>query len=67
LDKIERAIGLVPDDDGAWSYKGYLLFEMAKLAEINGQREQQAKYRRQADEAWAQSRELKEQKEKRAK
>jgi tetratricopeptide (TPR) repeat protein len=65
LDNIERAIGLAPDDDVAWNYKGHLLFEMAKLAEMNGQHAEQLKYRRQADEAWARDKELKEEKEKR--
>lgn len=66
LEKIERAISLAPKDDAAWSYKGHLLFEMAKLAEMNGQRKQQAEYRQQADEAWAQSTALQAAKEQRA-
>jgi tetratricopeptide (TPR) repeat protein len=58
LDYIEKAISLAPNFSKAWGYKGNLLYEMAKIFNMEGQREQQAKYRKLGDGAWERSKAL---------
>jgi tetratricopeptide (TPR) repeat protein len=58
LEQVETAIQLDPTNDRAWGYKTNLLLEAAKLAEMDGNKERQDQYKKQADEAQARTREL---------
>jgi tetratricopeptide (TPR) repeat protein len=51
LEFVEQAIGLDPDSDRAWAHKTNLLFEMMKLAEMDGDWERSDSYERRAAEA----------------
>jgi len=62
LENTERAISLEPDNDVAWSYKGNLLIEMAKLSEMDGLRAERVEYERQSAEAMQRNAELREEK-----
>jgi hypothetical protein len=62
LQFVETAIQLDPTNDRAWGYKTSLLLEAAKLAEMDGKKDQQEQYKKQADEAQKRTQELHEQK-----
>ena len=53
MELIEQAINLNASNPAAWSYKANLLREMAKLVEIDGNKDQGASYNQRADEAEA--------------
>lgn len=46
LDMVETAITLEPENTAAWSYKTNLLVEMAKLYEMEGNRNRRGEYKR---------------------
>jgi len=58
LDEVGKAIALDPNNDSAWSYKGNLLLEASKLAEMDGDVARKAAYKQQADQAIKAAREL---------
>jgi tetratricopeptide (TPR) repeat protein len=58
LEEVETAIRLDPNSERAWGYKTNLLLESAKLAEMDGNKERQAQFKKQADEAQARTKEL---------
>lgn len=51
LELVNKAVELAPNSDSAWSYKANLLGQMARVAEMDGNAEQQEQYKAQADEA----------------
>jgi tetratricopeptide (TPR) repeat protein len=62
LQQIETAIQLDPTNDRAWGYKTNLLLEAAKLAEMDGKKDESTQYKKQADEAQQRTKELHDQK-----
>ncbi len=61
MELIEQALSLKPENATAWSNKTNLFREMAKLAQMEGNQEQQAFYNNQAEESLATSTKLSEQ------
>lgn len=51
LEEVASALKLDPANDSAWSYKGNLLLEASKLAEMDGNVTQKVLYKKQSDEA----------------
>ena len=51
LEMINIAIGLLPENETAWSYKTNLLLELEKLAEMSGEVQQKREFHRQYEEA----------------
>lgn len=51
MELVDKAIGLNPQSESAWSYKTNLLRESAKLSEMDGKLDQKVSFNQQADEA----------------
>ena len=51
LEMVNIAIGMMPENETAWSYKTNLLLELEKLAEMSGDRQQKREFHRQYEEA----------------
>ena len=60
LELAEQAIALNPSNPSAWSYKTNLLREMAKLAEMENNADEKAKYDQEAEKALAEHTKLSE-------
>lgn len=58
LGEAENAIKYAPDNESAWSYRTNLLLEASKLAEMDGQTEQKAKYQEEYQVALKRTQEL---------
>ncbi|MCB1023571.1 MAG: hypothetical protein KDB79_04220 [Acidobacteria bacterium] len=55
---VDKAIALSPDSDSAWSYKASLLVQNMRIAEMEGNSEQQAKLKKESETAKAKFEEL---------
>ena len=51
LEEVEMAIALDPDNEKAWGYKGNLLYEAQKLAEMEGDLKKARRFWREGEEA----------------
>lgn len=51
LELINRAVELAPNSDSAWSYKANLLTQKARIAEMEGNKEEKEQFKAQAEEA----------------
>jgi len=58
LVEVENAIKFDPNNESAWSYKTNLLLEASKLAEMDGQTEQKARYQKDYEAALKRTAEL---------
>jgi len=58
LVEVENAIKFDPNNESAWSYKTNLLLEASKLAEMDGQMEQKARYQKDYEAALKRTAEL---------
>lgn len=58
LVEVENAIKFDPNNESAWSYKTNLLLEASKLAEMDGQAEQKARYQKDYEAALKRTAEL---------
>ena len=58
LEDVKQAIALDSNNDSAWSYRGNLMLEAAKLAEMEGDPTRQAAYKEQSEAALKIAREL---------
>lgn len=65
MEEAEKAIGLDPYNDAAWSFKTNLLLESAKLAAMDGNQEKRTSFEKLAAEAQKRTTELSEQRQKR--
>jgi len=55
LEMANMAVVLAPENVSAWSYKTNILLELSKLAEMSGQIRQQREFRRQYEDALAET------------
>ena len=51
LSLITKATELAPNSDSAWSYKANLLAQKMRIAEMEGNKDQQEQFKTQAEEA----------------